>query len=340
VKSDRHRALALLFSSLACADGDPDATRRIAEAVAADEAFRGYGFLDEIAALLGQGLSLPDALARLPGLFPPETTRLLDQAALGQRAAAALQLLGDDHAWIDRRQRETWASMAYPLLLAVGATVLSVLMAVLVMPAFEDVHRSLGSNLPVLSRIALGIAPWIAMVLGIGTALLLLLWLFRLPGLDGLREAAGERLGRWAPVRRYQANGMEPRLMLALSNALDGSLAPATVVAHLRAQSRGTEAALLRRIENGLDRGDLLASVLASMPELPRRLAALLSTLDQRPDTDALRRLAAFTAENALEQRARTRSRLNVLLYVVAALYIALCVVGMYLPIFSLGGVI
>lgn len=339
MRTSRHRDLATLFVTLSCAGDEPDAMRRVVEAVAADTGSRQQVQLEELAALLRQGLPLADAFALLPECISPETARFIGESSATGRLEGALAMLAEDFAWLTQRERETWASMSYPLLLLLGAVIISWFMTIIVIPAFQDVFRSMGGELPLATLGVLAMVSWVGSALPILGLALLLIPLLRAPLLARLRNALVARLGLIRAVRRYRSHGIEPRLLLALSHSLDGALPIRSMFAHLAANADGHEARLLKQIEQRLGQGDSLAVALQSVKELPKRLGALAGAAGAGKQVSSLRRLAALAAEGALDQRAIARRRLSAVLYVAAAVFIAFCAIGLYLPIFKMGSV-
>lgn len=333
--------LALLYSQLALHRGGVDADRRIVEALADDEDARAGAPLRELAALLKLSPSLADAMSHLPAVFSPATVALLRDAEAQGRGAGALELLARDSLWLDRRERELWRGLSYPVLLLMGVCALLLLMSTLVIPSFQEVLQSFGGDLPGVTLLVLWMAPFLTtVVLGV-LALLVLQRVLQLRWFDRLRggiTALFSRLPRW---RRYRHSGVEPRILSAMALALRHGLPLADVAAHLRATtSRGLEAQVLGALEAQLARGLPLGAACQAVPELPRRLGLLATDAEARDQgADALERLAEVAADHSLEQRERLHRSATVVAYSVAAVIVALCIVALYLPIFKLGSV-
>lgn len=332
--------LALLYAQLALHRGGVDADRRVMEALAEDEDARAGELLRELAALLPLSNSLADAMGQIPAVFAPPTVALLRAAQAAGRDAGALQLLARDSLWLDRRERETWGGLSYPVMLLLGASALLLLMSVVIIPPFEDALRSFGGQLPALTTGVLALGP----VLGSVAVTVLVLWMLRrlldVRWFDIVHLMLSSALNRVPAWRRYLQIGVEPRILGAMALALRHGLPLAEVAAHLRATSHGQEARILGALEAQLACGVPLGTACLAVPELPRRLGRLAADAEAREQSaEVLERMAELYADHGLEQRDRLRRRATLLVYVVVAVIVALCLIGLYLPIFKLGSI-
>jgi type II secretory pathway component PulF len=105
-----------------------------------------------LANMLKAGVPLPDALERVPGLFPPEVLPVISVGYESGALAAALRQAASVHDF----RRPLWLAMAGRLiylmtLVAFGSTVVAFVMYRIV-PSFEKIFADFGTRLPAMTE--------------------------------------------------------------------------------------------------------------------------------------------------------------------------------------------
>ena len=300
--------------------------------------------LAALAADLGGGAALSDAMHRAPAAFDAATIDWVRLAERQGRLADTLDALAADFERCHQAQRALHLALLWPLCLLGGIALLLVTMATYVMPAFSEMYRDFGVDMPLPSRLVFAGAGratelwwlWLpllaALAMGYATRRLPLpLW----RGIDGL-------LGRIGFVRRVRLANFVSRL-LELSHLLwnDPAL-HAAALGHLAATARTPPLArAAARLQEAVTAGMPLSQALAAEALLPARLSLYTRLGEKMQDLAAplaqLREAAELTHREAL---ARFERGVVLTLYLLLGLAVGAIVIAVYLPIFQLGSIV
>ncbi len=157
--------------------------------------------LDDIILQLKAGSTFATAAAAHPDVFPPYYLGILQSAEMTGRLDLVLDQLSG---YIDRdleARAKVKSAMTYPLIIMAMSVVVVVILVGFVLPRFEVFFEGLGAELPLPTRVLLGIAgfvsaQWYFIVGGILAVLLVLMLLLRRDAGRHLRD----RLILRAPV--------------------------------------------------------------------------------------------------------------------------------------------
>lgn len=289
------------------------------------------------------GRTLADALARHPELCTPLQTAIVRAGETGPFRDRAL------HDAADLVQSEAGlraridATLAYPTV--VLTVVLSIILAMLllVVPTFGELYRSLHTNLPVTTRLLLGAATITSRALPpaiLLTAAAAALTAYRLRTPEGrlhagrmlLRVPAVGSLIRRAAVARFaRGTGALLRAGMPLAAALETVAAAGgnPVVAHAAADAAAS----------GPASADIAAR-LRQHPVIPTTITQQITTSSRgeatAPLDRALRRLADTYDEEVSAAVGAYARRLEPFLLVLMGGMVAVIIVALYLPLFSI----
>jgi type IV pilus assembly protein PilC len=107
------------------------------------------------------GGSLSDAFARFPSTFPPVAVGLVRAAEAVGDLPGMFEQLAD---WLQREQRirrQVRSALAYPVLLAIVGSLITILLVTFVMPRFEAIYAQRSAQLPALTEAVLGVGRFI-----------------------------------------------------------------------------------------------------------------------------------------------------------------------------------
>ncbi|GGK09720.1 type II secretion system inner membrane protein GspF [Luteimonas terricola] len=187
-------------------------TRQLATLVAVaplEEALRTIGSQSERApvrrvvmathARVVEGFRLSDAMAREPRAFPP-LYRAMVAAGEGTGALPAiLERLSDLHERDQQVRGKLVSALVYPAALAVTAVLVVIALMVFVVPKVVEQFESMGRELPLLTRIVIGISDllstwWLPMAVLLAAAVFIAARLLRRPAIRRRFDAALLRL--------------------------------------------------------------------------------------------------------------------------------------------------
>jgi type IV pilus assembly protein PilC len=135
--------------------------------------------LAEVQLRLRSGSSFGDAIAQHPKVFPGYYIAVVRAAELTGQLDDALERLAE---YLEREvaaKKEIKSALTYPIIVSCIAIVAVVIMSVYVLPKFKDLYTSLGTKLPLPTRMLLGfttfMSNWWWLVLAILVAALVLI---------------------------------------------------------------------------------------------------------------------------------------------------------------------
>jgi len=203
----RKQQLAAMMAQLASVLGAGLPLRESLAVLAEDHPRAGWRcLLRLLSAKIEQGLTLSQALADFPHIFPPVYCAMMALGELTGRLDRCCHTLAEQEARLDRLTKSVLAALRYPLFILFMAAAVIGLMMMMVLPEFAGLYAQLDAPLPASTRRLLGLAEHAG---GIGLTVLMfaivlyggyrrvrhrytalrhhaLMWLLYLPGLGAL----------------------------------------------------------------------------------------------------------------------------------------------------------
>lgn len=339
--------LELLFRQLAAA---ARARLPFAEvlAILRQEGERGrYG---RLLAVLGRELEqarpLSDALAAT-AMFAPETVAFVRGAEGTPALAEVLEVLADDYGRRAVAGRALANALYWPLTLAGVLVFVIMILMIFVVPAFKEVYRSFGADLPAPTLALMTLSDWFVSYLWppllIVAILLVLAAIFRGKAPPKVTEAYDWLRLRVPLVGAFREKLFQLRSVALLAVAADADREfAAAALAHLDGTAENRRLAswvgpLARRVAGS---GELLPAV-RETSEVPRRIAAILELGARTGDAAAARAQVAAWCDAEMEVGLpRFQTNFLALSYAVLGTLIAFVVIGLYLPIFMMGAAV
>ena len=290
------------------------------------------------------GVSLSEAFAQQPAAFDPIVVALvragesagvldtvLDQAAESMERQAALR----------RRIRST---LAYPVSVLVLVSLVLVAMSIFVVPVFRGVYADLGQDLPVATRIVLGITGFIG-----SNALLL--------AAAAGGAVWGVRRYRRTPEGRRRIDGMllrVPALGALLRQAalartarslsvLVGAGVPLVDAVEITSSTVGNEilADVIRETSDAIQSGQQLSEPLAKSDEIPVLFAQVVAVGEESGDLEHMLDVVAGVYDEGVDSVSATFSAvIEPLMIGGLGTVVGGLVLALYLPMFRLVDVV
>jgi len=302
------------------------------------------GVLDGVYEKVKAGTALSDAFTEHQDLFPPvyaaslmagERSGNLDEVI--RRYVAYEKVLG-------AVRRRTISALIYPAILVTLMIVLIGIIVVKVVPAFSEFYSNFGKDLPLSTRIVVGLSNfvvgnlWLILVGIVGTGATIVGWT-RQPGQRVVLDRMLLELPWVGPTARKFSTAQLARTLatllgggIPLVNALEISNAAMTnrylageigeVTRRVR-EGQGFAAALLARA--------VFPDVAIKMVEVGESTGALQEMLNS---------LAEFYDEEIETEVARFITLIEPIILVVMGIVIAMVVLALYMPLFELSSVI
>ena len=304
---------------------------------------RTKALLEELYAAVVRGETLAEAMRR-SGAFRPLECGVVRIGNETGRLARTLDFLRDYYRKRAAQQRMVASAVSYPVvILAVAAAVVAFMLSVVV-PMFEEVYARMGGELPALTRgiIALSKAfpAYAAVAVSAGGGLYLLYRANRQrEEVQRWRAAILLRLPVAGEIIRKNMQAQCCKLLDLLCAAGVPLLAGVGMLREVIGfhPYRKSFDEIARRLE----RGDAFAETLARFPDLyDRKLTALVRVGEQTNRLPEMLRRQGETLTEELEYAIRRMgAMLEPALILLVGILVAVILIAMYMPMFSLGGI-
>ena len=300
--------------------------------------------LDDVHDKVRSGTALSDAFSAHGDLFPRVYTASLLAGERSGNLDSVLRRYVEYTKIIDTVKRKTLSALVYPAILVTLACIIVAIIVLYAIPAFSEFYNSFGADLPLITRIIVGISAtvrsqFLFLLLAAGCIVLIFVGWVRQPGqrtrLDHLVLGL-PMLGGVA--RKFSTSQMARTLAtllgggLPLVNALDiaaKSVSNRYMAKHLEVVSQ--------RVREGesfaaaLDARKVFPDVAVKMAEVGESTGAL---------QDMLNTVADFYDEEISANMERFVTLIEPTLLVIMGIVIASLLLAMYMPLFQLSSVL
>ncbi|MHC5057456.1 MAG: type II secretion system F family protein [Planctomycetota bacterium] len=153
--------------------------------------------LDEVASELEEGMDLGEALARQGHVFPPGYVTLVSAGLRSGNLAGTLRVFADEARLTSRLRGKLASAVAYPLVVLFAASGLLAVYWWSIVPMFEQIFRSMGTELPGVTLLHLACAQlfkWTPVVVIALAIALPLLWKAICLSAEGARSMSALKL--------------------------------------------------------------------------------------------------------------------------------------------------
>ena len=300
--------------------------------------------LDDVHEKVRSGTALSDAFAAQGDLFPRVYTASLLAGERSGNLDAVLRRYVEYTKIIATVKRKTLSALVYPAILITLALGLVSIIVLKVVPAFSDFYNSFGAQLPLVTRIIVGVSDFIRsqfvlLIVAIAAAALGLTAWIRQRG----QKARFDRVLLRLPVlgqvaRKFSTSQMARTLAtllgggLPLVNALD--IAAKSISNHYMAEQLDIVSTRVREGQSfaaALDARRVFPEVAVKMAEVGESTGAL---------QDMLNTVADFYDEEISTNMDRFVTLVEPVLLVIMGIVIAGLLLALYMPLFQLSSVL
>lgn len=287
------------------------------------------------------GASLSAALRALPELVAPETALLVEAAETHGNLAQILDAIADDFTELAQRRTAVRTALLWPMLIAGAVTMLIVFMMIFVIPSFKTLYSGFGAELPgptlFIIWVSDAIVDWWWAIGAMGAAVFALKRKNLLP--PGLSMAAQRALLGIPFLRTYLVRAFAARMANWLRVAHVNPQLLLAALRHVRATTRMAPFALcLLDLEARLAGAATLSEALLGLAPLPKRFPLLVQLGERMGDIgSALSQAADFAEAERTAGLALFERGLVLFIYCILGAIVAVVVIAMYMPIFSMG---
>jgi type IV pilus assembly protein PilC len=300
--------------------------------------------LNDVHDKVRSGTALSDAFATHGELFSSVYTASLLAGERSGNLDAVLRRFVEYTKIIATVKRKTVSALVYPAILMALAVVLVTIIVLKVIPAFSDFYASFGADLPLVTRIMVGVSTAIRdhllpIVLVIaGAAAAVIAWV-KQPGQQARLDHTLLRIPMLGPIAAKFATSQMARTLatllgggLPLVNALE--IAARSIGNRYVAAQLGTVSARVREGESfaaALEARGVFPEVAVKMAEVGESTGAL---------QEMLNTVADFYDEEIATNMERFVTLVEPILLVIMGLVIAGLLLALYMPLFQLSSVL
>jgi type IV pilus assembly protein PilC len=300
--------------------------------------------LDDVHERVRAGAALSDAFAAHAALVPSVYTASLVAGERSGSLDSVLRRYVEHTKIIATVRRKTISALVYPAVLIGLSLVLVAIIVLKVVPAFSDFYGTFGAELPLMTRIIVGVsavirAQWLLIIVALAVAAALFVIWLRQPGQRARLDHLILSLPMLGEVARKYATSQMARTLATL---LGGGL-PLVNALDIAAQSVGNQffAGQLRAVAarvregasfaTGLQERGTFSEVAVKMAEVGESTGAL---------QEMLNTVADFFDEEIATNMERFVSLVEPVLLVVMGIVIAGLLLALYMPLFQLSSVL
>ena len=302
------------------------------------------GVLNDVYEKVRSGSAMSDAFASHGDLFP----RVYNASLLaGERSGnldAVLRRYVEYTKIVATVKRKTISALVYPAILTSLALVLVTIIVLKVVPAFSDFYSSFGADLPVATRIIVGVSEFVQtefalLLVGLVAGVTAFLWWIRRPGQQARFDHAILGVPMLGQVARKFATSQMSRTLATL---LGGGL-PLVHALDIAANSIGNRymAGQLHVVTTRVREGESFAAALEARGEFPD-VAVKMAEVGESTGAlqDMLNTVADFYDEEISTNMERFVTLVEPVLLVIMGLVIAGLLLALYMPLFQLSSVL
>ena len=286
------------------------------------------------------GLTLADALRRYPKVFDDLFTNMVEVGEVGGILDTVLQRLS---VYIEKAaslKRKIKSAMIYPLTIMGVALVVVIFMLMFVIPAFSKMFASLGSDLPLPTRIVLGLSGFVQrfillIIAGIGGVIFAIRAYYKTEGGKSVVDAFLLRLPVFGTLLRKVAVARFTRTLGTLVSSGVPILEGLRITARTAGNKVVEKAVLTTRAS--VMAGRTLADPLKASTVFPPMVVQMINVGEQTGALDAmLAKIADFYDDEVDTAVSALTALMEPLMIVFLGVVIGGMVVAMYLPIFKM----
>src|SRR5439155_175378 len=300
--------------------------------------------LDDVHEKVRSGTALSDAFAAQEDLFPRVYTASLLAGERSGNLDSVLRRFVEYTKIIATVRRKTISALVYPAILTALALVLVGIIVLKVVPAFSDFYTSFGANLPLATRVILGVSEFVrsqfALILAVvgGGAVVIVFWVRQ----EGQRTRL-HRLMLGIPMLGDVARKFSTSQMARTLATLIGGGLPLVNALDIAAHSIGNQymAGQLEIVSSRVREGESFAAALEKRGEFPE-VAVKMAEVGESTGAlqDMLNTVADFYDEEISTNMERFMALVEPMLLVIMGIVIAGLLLALCMPLFQLSSVL
>jgi type IV pilus assembly protein PilC len=300
--------------------------------------------LDDVHERVRSGSALSEAFAAHESLFPSVYTASLFAGERSGSLETVLRRYVEYTKVIATLKRKITTALIYPAILVLLSLVLMSIIVLKVVPAFRDYYGSFGAQLPLITRIIVGISDFIRsqfllLVIVVGVAIIVFIGWVRQPG----QKARFDHLMLGIPMLGQVARKFSTSQMARTLATLIGGGLPLVNALDIASKSISNQymAGQLEVVASRVREGESFAAALEARHEFPEVVVKMAEVGESTGALqDMLNTVADFYDEEISTNMERFMALVEPMLLVIMGIVIAGILLALYMPLFQLSSVL
>jgi type IV pilus assembly protein PilC len=298
--------------------------------------------LVDVKATVESGATLADALGKHPKVFDRLFVNLVAAGEAGGVLDTILARLAGYMEKSMKLKKEVKSALTYPIMVCIGAGIVTLILLIFVIPIFQDMFRDMGSALPAPTQFVVDLSDWtrgnihfvIAGIIG---------------SVVGFKRALGTKRGRrmwdaftlmipvFGPMLKKMTVAKFTRTLgTMLSSGVN--ILDALEIVSVTAGNLVVEEGLAE-VRRQISEGKTIAEPLAQMPVFPSMVVQMIAVGESTGAMDTmLNKIADFYDDEVDAAVATMMAMLEPIIMAGLAVVLGGLVIAMYLPVFTMAG--
>lgn len=296
--------------------------------------------LETISEEVQEGQSLSEGMGQYPELFP---TLLVQMIRSGEVSGNLQEVLDRMATYYEKQQvlrEKISTALTYPLVVSIFAILITIFLLLFIVPIFGDMYASMGEELPLITKIVLGLSSfiqnywWVFLLVA-----LFLVWGFR----KMRKEDAGNRLIDYVSLKLpvlgdFIQKAVLARMTQTLSSLINSSV-PILQAVEVTSEVVGNQIVkdILLESRDALERGESLAKPMEESWVIPPLIIQMIHVGEESGALDEmLGRVATIYDREINEASDKLQSLIEPVLIIFLAVIIGIIVLSIVVPMFGL----
>ena len=296
--------------------------------------------LETISEEVQEGQSLSEGMGQYPELFP---TLLVQMIRSGEVSGNLQEVLDRMATYYEKQQvlrEKISTALTYPLVVSIFAILITIFLLLFIVPIFGDMYASMGEELPLITKIVLGLSSfiqnywWVFLLVA-----LFLVWGFR----KMRKEDAGNRLIDYVSLKLpvlgdFIQKAVLARMTQTLSSLINSSV-PILQAVEVTSEVVGNQIVkdILLESRDALERGESLAKPMEESWVIPPLIIQMIHVGEESGALDEmLGRVATIYDREINEASDKLQSLIEPVVIIFLAVIIGIIVLSIVVPMFGL----
>lgn len=286
------------------------------------------------------GQSFSNALARHPNVFPPLMISIVRVGETGGFLARALGSLAENYRKESELQNKIRAAVTYPIIVLIIAVLGVLAMVTFVVPVFESMFASFGSDLPLPTQILVNVSRnmWWILPLMIVAVVTIMIWWLRSRNKEGVRKVVDPFKLKMPIFGKLFTKMAVARFSRNLSMMLDAGVPIIQALAIVgQASNNWAVERAVQDIQDSVRQGRSFSTPLAKANVFPTMVSQMVAVGEESGTlSEMLASIADFYEDEVDTATSQLSATIEPVLIVGLGIVIGGMVISLYLPIFSL----